>query len=325
LSKLLNKCKRRIDKRFLGELLVTCCKRDDNEEMVAMAKMLMQEHGANPNFANETTTPMGIACELGDVGLIQVLFEHGGVITSATMKDMYERYGIEGGGVGDVARVGGECAMDDVSGDNNEIHPRERDIVSADPVQRFRLAARVGVNFDSCFSSIAFDGDDGLRDGCWALGRVAGPCITPDSPDYEEDWFNLVASHPHEEWVRLLACEIGTTRHPKTLRTVLHHVAYKNSIRGVRAVIDVGLVNPFIPDRRGNLAIELTRDPEIRRLISEYSAFKPTKLFRLWIGPVFCKRALAFLLVVSRYRLAINKNIQNKILTYMAHNEYRLF
>jgi hypothetical protein len=325
LSKLLLHKKTK-DKRLLGELLVSCCcKRHDNnrEETVAMATMLMDEHGINPNFAKDryVALPMELACERGHIALIQALFERGGVLTSATMMHMYRSRGIEDGGVGDVARFGGECPMDDKSGDCNSKRPLAQDMVSADPVQRFRLAARVGVNFENCFSSIAFD-DDLLRDSCWALARMAGPRINSNSPDYE---FNLVASHPHEEWARLLACEIGTTRHPNTLRTVLHHVACKGSIRGVRAVIGVGLVNPFIPDRRGKLAIELTQDPEIRRLISDYSSFKPTKMFRNWIGPIFCKRARAFLLIASRYSLALNKNIQEKILTYMARNEYTLF
>lgn len=80
--------------------------------------------------------------------------------------------------------------------------------------------------------------------------------------------------------------------------------------------------NPLLPNRRGHTALQLCRDPELRRQLASYSLWRPDWFVTQWFGPFFASRCLAFLLVCLRMgHPAMSRDVRLLVVSFMAAAE----
>jgi hypothetical protein len=119
----------------------------------------------------------------------------------------------------------------------------------------------------------------------------------------------------HDVFVALESCKLvslwiwassepGFQQHPKTGDTVLHLLCRSDSLTTTEKMTVLSALkrdyrNPLIPNFRNERAIDLTKDEILKASLKSYIEFRPKRKVMKWFGPVFQKRAFAFLLVLN--------------------------
>jgi ankyrin repeat protein len=126
---------------------------------------------------------------------------------------------------------------------------------------------------------------------------------------------------------RIVEGELSMFRQSTNGRTILHHAARLGNIELMQRLM-LRRINPFIPSKRGNLAIDFALNDEVSVVLQKYMKWDP-KLpnMREWYGPVVYQRTLCFLLVLLRYEPfgprgeRMPKDVRLIILNMIVNNE----
>ncbi len=132
-----------------------------------------------------------------------------------------------------------------------------------------------------------------------------------------------VAQINDERLWKVVEGELSTFRQGTNGRTMLHHAAHLGNMALLQRLM-ARRVNPFIPSRRCNLAIDVAANPEMRAALANYMKWDPKKPGMLeWYGPLVYQRALCFLLVLLRYNMSrrMPRDIRLMILNMIVANE----
>jgi hypothetical protein len=120
--------------------------------------------------------------------------------------------------------------------------------------------------------------------------------------------------------------ELGTFRQGTNGRTMLHRAANLGSVELLQQLMK-RKVNPFVPSRRGNVAINVAANDEVRGLLRDYMKWDPTKPeMQDWYDPIVHQRAMCFLLLCKRYesyglKKKVPKDVKGIILGMIVGNE----
>lgn len=126
----------------------------------------------------------------------------------------------------------------------------------------------------------------------WALLRALGHIPLDQSA---ADPFVFLAKSSDLTLWKYVINEVGDVVHPLINETLLHLAARQGLVGAVQLCMQRGF-NPL------RLSHDVAKNPEVKRMLQEYTCFKPTVMHARWYGPTFCRRAYTFCLVVQRWR-----------------------
>jgi ankyrin repeat protein len=335
-----------------GSPLIICCTERLDDESIAIARMLL-DHGANIEQKDKNgSTSLSLACEVGGAAMVELLLSrkananttgndggtplmwacinktHGEVIIPLLIevgadplkKDDQGKtalnYAFASGGGAIIRAVSSYIPA------HNQLRNRLPPIDSDDPIGSMREAVRYGfdINRQNRFRNHVID--DGVSAAfAWSILRTSPLCF--DSS--ENDIFRVMAASNDPALWSLVARDLAGQHHPTTGDTLLHVAARGNKMYAVESLMRQQ-VNPFWRNNTGQLAVNETQDKDIRARLAAYSTFRPTRFHAAWFGPYFLQRAVAFLLVVMRWKTkdvrVMPKDVVLEIIKRVASLEY---
>jgi hypothetical protein len=118
----------------------------------------------------------------------------------------------------------------------------------------------------------------------------------------EPDIFRILQAFPHHHDIWLQMANVN----------VLHLAARTDNVSVTTMLMASGIVNPFVLNGDGKMAVELTTHPEIVALLNP--VFRPTIQWATWLGADFRREARTFL-----RHWQLGHDMMNEILRHLAH------
>lgn len=146
---------------------------------------------------------------------------------------------------------------------------------------------------------------------CWAALRNSRLVFDMSKNDVFYVLQNLPQKYPHKmSLFKMVISEFRSFIHPLTLETMLHISARAGFNFAVLECMK-RRINPFVRNRDGNTARDVSKSDVCRNSIKKYEIFVPEHAH--FFGPFFQERAFAFLLVCQRLRKTKNVLIPKEI------------
>jgi hypothetical protein len=331
--------------------LIICCSHRFDDEGVAIARMLV-DRGANIEHKNiHGITALSYACKASSAAMVELLLARkanvnasdntgrtplmlacnncmaGEAIIPMLIKagadplkkdndgDTSLYYAFAHGGVAIMRAISPYVAA------NGQLQNTLPATTCPDPLGSMREAVRYGFNINRK-DRLRRQVDAGeSAEYCWAMSRVSPLCF--DLSD--NDIFNVMADSEDPTLWSLIVCDLSGQHHPMTGDTLLHVAVRSNKMYAVDSLMKLQ-VNPFWRNLDGLRPIDLAQDKEMFARLQSYSTFRPTRFHAAWFGPYFLQRAVAFLLVVLRWKTKdvriMPKDVVLEIIKRVASLEY---
>jgi hypothetical protein len=156
----------------------------------------------------------------------------------------------------------------------------------------------------------------------WAMLRNGRPLLLDGSP--RDAFVCLENTSLVNLWV-WASREPGMQQHPVSGDTVLHLLCRTNKLEAqhkleVLAELKRDFRNPFVPNFKGERAVDLTSDPVLKREMMCFMEFQPRRQVMQWFGPCFQKRVFGLLLVLTRMKVC--KDVRVLLVKHLSRIEH---